>query len=126
MFLTKKLWRSYIGLYHKLLYKIFIITDIYPTEHSSHNSPNVTTSVSSQRSTVLCAPQEAAPVCSGQCAFTKQPSDAAIGQYPCDTAIPSDTPWTFIQDHLLHFCDRYRGDVTLCQEFHAHMRGGAS
>ena len=35
------------------------------------------------------------PVCSGQCAFTKRPADAAIGQSPCDTSSPSDTPQAF-------------------------------
>ena len=37
------------------------------------------------------------PVCSG-CAFTKHPSDAAIGQYLCDTSSPSDIPWPVIQE----------------------------
>ena len=34
---------------------------------------------SGPRSTVLCAPQEAAPVCSGQCAFPKCAAEASIG-----------------------------------------------
>ena len=37
-------------------------------------------------------PPEAAPVCSGQCTITKLPSDTDIGQSPCDTSSPSDTP----------------------------------
>ena len=46
---------------------------------------------------MLCAPEEAAPVCSDHCVFTKFASDTAIGQFPCDTSIPSDTLRPFIQ-----------------------------
>ena len=49
----------------------------------------------------------------------------AIGKYPCDTSIPNDTPRTFIWSLFLLFRDRYRGDLTLCQEVHGRPVGGA-
>ena len=67
-----------------------------PPNHSSHNSPDAMTSASGPRRTFFCTPQEDATVCSGQCDFHKRTSDAAIGQSPCVTSIPSDTPQPFI------------------------------
>ena len=87
---------SQVGLYHKLLYKSFSLLLTPPREHSSHTSPNETTYASVPSRTVFCDPQEGAPVCIGQCAFTKRPVSAAIRKSPFETSIPSDTLRPFI------------------------------
>ena len=51
---------------------------------------------SGPRSKLLCAPQEAAPVCTVQCSFPKRVANAAIGRSLCVTSIPSDTSQPFI------------------------------
>ena len=78
------------------MYKIFIITNPSPPEHSSHTSPHATEILSVPRKTVFYAAKESAPICSGQRAFTKRPDNVAIGKYWCDTSIPSDTSQPFI------------------------------
>ena len=99
-----------------LVLNILIITDTSPPKHYSRTSPDVTEEKSGPSSTILCAPQKYLILWSIQCAFTKRPSDAAIGKSPCDTAIPSDMPRLFIHNRFL--CLRYRsqGDIPLLQE----------
>ena len=117
MFFTKKSPRSYVVLYQKFLYKnLSLLLTPSPPDNSSHTSPNATTAASRKKSIVFCAPQESAPVCSGQWKFPKLAANAAIGQSPCVTSIPIDTPRTFIRSRFILFRNHYRGDLSLYQE----------
>ena len=115
MFLANKSPQSYVELYQKFLYKSFSLLLTPPPRTFFLHLPNVDTAAFGPKSTVFCAPQEAALICSDQCTFTKCPADAAIGQFPCDSSIPSEMLKPFIRIRFLLFCDHYLGDLLLCQ-----------